>query len=142
MKGFANFTRVRIASYTLNVQQLLLKTCNILIYNHNLDALLKQYEEIFRNELGQWKHIKTRLHNKPEAVPKFILPQTDSSGMLEMLISYITSLIKESNGRLYCNLVKQFLLHSSIWDTGHIDVHWNNENGWEGKTFHFCRSDG
>ena len=40
-------------------------------HQKKLDDLLTQYEEIFKDELGQCKQIKAKLQVKPEAVPKF-----------------------------------------------------------------------
>ena len=44
-------------------------------YQKKLDDLLKQYEEIFRDELGKCKQIKAKLHVKPNTVPKFYRPR-------------------------------------------------------------------
>ena len=44
-------------------------------YQKKLDDLLKQYEEIFRDELGKCKQIKAKLHVKPNTVPKFYCPR-------------------------------------------------------------------
>ena len=44
-------------------------------HQKKLDNLLTQYEEIFKDEFGQCKHIKAKLHVKPEAVPKFYRPR-------------------------------------------------------------------
>ena len=44
-------------------------------HQQKLDDLLKQYEEIFKNELGQCKLIKAKLHVKSDAVPKFYCPR-------------------------------------------------------------------
>ena len=44
-------------------------------YQKKLDDLLKQYEEIFRDELGKCKQIKAKLHVKPNTVPKFYHPR-------------------------------------------------------------------
>ena len=40
-------------------------------YQEQLNILLKQYEEIFKDELGQCKHVKANLHVKADAVSKF-----------------------------------------------------------------------
>ena len=44
-------------------------------HHEKLDDLLKQYEDIFRDELGQCKQIKAKLHVKSEAIPKFYRPR-------------------------------------------------------------------
>jgi len=44
-------------------------------HHEKLDNLLKQYEDIFRDELRQCKQIKAKLHIKSEAIPKFYRPR-------------------------------------------------------------------
>ena len=43
-------------------------------HHEKLKDLLKQYENIFRDELGQCNQIKAKLHVKSEAISKFYRP--------------------------------------------------------------------
>ena len=52
-------------------------------HHEKLDDLLKQYEDIFRDELGQCKQIKAKLYVKSEAIPKFYRPRPIPLAMKE-----------------------------------------------------------
>ena len=52
-------------------------------HHEKLNDLLKQYEDIFRDELGQCKQIKAKLHVKSEAIPKFYCPRPIPLAMKE-----------------------------------------------------------
>ena len=53
-------------------------------HHEKLDDLLKQYEDIFMDELGQCRQvIKAKLHVKSEAIPKFYCPRPIPLAMKE-----------------------------------------------------------
>ena len=68
-----------------------------LTHQKKLDNLLTQYEEIFKDELGQCKQIKAKLHVKPEAVPKFYRPRPIPLAMIEKVEEDLERLEKRSN---------------------------------------------